>query len=265
MIRILHRGPNGQNQELGDGLYSSSVGGTFQFFRAVLIFFLVISPGLDFWRFASLGATNGGGAFLGAVLRGAEPVVADRPVSMVNDVMPVLTKHGCNAGTCHAKAGGGQRGFQLSLLGFEPAEDYQHLVIEGRGRRLALNAPEQSLLLLKGAGLVPHGGGAKLPVDSEAFRTLAQWIRQGATYDGQTAPKLTSVTVEPTGGVVPMRSEHRLRVTAAYADGTQRDVTSLALFESNDTAMATVDETGVVRATAVGVQAKACLRSKLQK
>ena len=66
------------------------------------------------------------------------PVHADeRTVSFVNDVVPVLTKAGCNAGSCHAKAGGGQNGFQLSLLGFEPGEDYEHVVLEGRGRRLA--------------------------------------------------------------------------------------------------------------------------------
>lgn len=169
-----------------------------------------------------------------------------QPVSLVNDVIPVLTKHGCNAGTCHAKAGGGQRGFQLSLLGFEPEEDYQHLVIEGRGRRLSFSSPEQSLLLQKGSGMVPHGGGAKLPTDSDAFRTLVEWIRQGAHFDGQTAPKLASLRVEPSGGVVPMRSEHALRVTAEYSDGSKRDVTSLALFESNDTAMASVDEHGKV-------------------
>src|SRR5690349_12284544 len=75
---------------------------------------------------------------------GAEP-----PVSFVNEVMPLLTKAGCNAGVCHAKAGGGQNGFQLSLLGFEPIDDFEHLVKEARGRRLNLAAPERSLVLLK--------------------------------------------------------------------------------------------------------------------
>ena len=90
-----------------------------------------------------------------------------RAVSFVNDVMPVLTKAGCNAGVCHAKAGGGQNGFQLSLLGFEPQEDYEHLVKEGRGRRLFPAAPERSLLLLKASGKMPHGGGVRLPTESE--------------------------------------------------------------------------------------------------
>ena len=82
------------------------------------------------------------------------------PVSFMNDVVPVLTKAGCNLGVCHAKAGGGQNGFQLSLLGFEPLEDYEHLVLEGRGRRLSLADPDQSLVL-KASGRVPHRGGVR--------------------------------------------------------------------------------------------------------
>jgi hypothetical protein len=248
MISILQSGSFGPTQAFSVGLCSRLCGRAVATLQRAFLGLLVIGLALNFPVIEGVGGNFGGGWSIGdRKLQGAEPNVADRPVSMVNDVIPVLTKHGCNAGTCHAKAGGGQRGFQLSLLGFEPAEDYQHLVIEGRGRRLALNAPEQSLLLLKGAGLVPHGGGAKLPADSESFRTLAQWIRQGALYDGQSAPRLTALTVDPVGGVVPMHSEHRLRVTAAYSDGAQRDVTSLALFESNATAMASVDETGLVR------------------
>ena len=84
----------------------------------------------------------------------AEP---QKPVSFVNDVMPVLSKAGCNVGVCHAKAGGGQRGFQLSLLGFEPAEDYESLVKDGQGRRLFPAVPDQSLILRKASGQTPSG------------------------------------------------------------------------------------------------------------
>src|SRR5690554_1255648 len=108
----------------------------------------------------------------------------DRPISFTHDVMPVLTKAGCNVGVCHAKAGGGQKGFQLSLLGFEPLEDYEHLVKEGRGRRLSLAAPEQSLLLRKASGQLPHGGGLRLESSSESYALIREWIRQGAKFDG---------------------------------------------------------------------------------
>ena len=87
------------------------------------------------------------------------------PVNFANQVVPIFTKLGCNSGGCHGKASG-QNGFKLSLLGFEPQEDYEHLVKEGRGRRLFPAAPERSLLLLKATGAVPHGGGTRLEADS---------------------------------------------------------------------------------------------------
>ena len=176
----------------------------------------------------------------------SEPETAKQPVSLVNDVVPILTKAGCNAGTCHAKAGNGQNGFQLSLLGFEPLEDYQHLVLEGRGRRVAATAPEQSLLLMKATGQVPHGGGVRLQPDSDSYRLLVEWIRQGAVYDGDKATKLTSLEIQPAQGTLGPKSQQPLRAIAHYDDGTQKDVSSLSLFESNDTAMATVDEQGNV-------------------
>src|SRR4249920_3013221 len=85
----------------------------------------------------------------------------DRPLNFANDIVPIFTKAGCNAGACHGKASG-QNGFKLSLLGFEPAEDYEHIVREARGRRLFPAAPEQSLLLTKSINVTPHGGGKKL-------------------------------------------------------------------------------------------------------
>jgi hypothetical protein len=77
-----------------------------------------------------------------------------KPLNFVNDIVPILTKADCNTGGCHAKAITGQRGFRLSLLGFEPEEDYEHIVKEGRGRRVFPPAPDQSLLLLKAAGRI---------------------------------------------------------------------------------------------------------------
>ena len=104
----------------------------------------------------------------------------EKPVSFINEVVPVLTKAGCNAGVCHAKAGNGQNGFQLSLFGYEPSEDYDHIAREARGRRVFLPAPERSLLLLKPSGQLPHGGGVRLDAASEGYAVLREWIRQGA-------------------------------------------------------------------------------------
>jgi len=100
------------------------------------------------------------------------------PIHFANQIVPIFTKNGCNGGGCHGKASG-QNGFRLSLLGFEPAEDYDHLVKEARGRRLFPAAPERSLLLTKGAAQLPHGGGKRLDPDSDDYRMLVRWIAQG--------------------------------------------------------------------------------------
>src|ERR1700722_9799395 len=118
---------------------------------------------------------------------------AGAALNFVNDVVPILTKAGCNSGGCHAKAGNGQNGFRLSLFGFEPQEDYEHIVKEGHGRRVFPGAPEQSLLLLKAANIVPHGGGKRLEVDSDAYKTLREWVAQGLPYEKDTDPKLVSI------------------------------------------------------------------------
>ena len=102
---------------------------------------------------------------------------------------PILTKASCNSGGCHAKAGNGQNGFRLSLLGFEPQEDYEHIVKEGHGRRVFPAAPEQSLMLLKAANIVPHGGGKRLDPGSEGYQRLAQWISEGMSYGKETDPR----------------------------------------------------------------------------
>src|SRR5207244_4954813 len=105
----------------------------------------------------------------------------DARISFTNEVVPIFTKLGCNSGTCHGKATG-QNGFKLSLLGFEPGEDYEALVQEARGRRLFPASPENSLLLLKATATLPHGGGKKLDTDSDDYRLIVGWISEGMRY-----------------------------------------------------------------------------------
>lgn len=182
-------------------------------------------------------------------LRAGEPAAAagERPISFVNDVVPVLTKAGCNIGFCHAKAGNGQNGFQLSLLGFEPAEDYEHMVKEARGRRLFAGAPDRSLILMKASGQIPHGGGIRLEADSPGYALLRSWIEQGAPYGSSDDPTLVGIEVEPSRGTLERGAEQQLTVRARYSDGSERDVTSLALYEANDPAMAEVTDDGLVK------------------
>ena len=173
----------------------------------------------------------------------AEP----RRISFINDVQQVLTKAGCNAGVCHAKAGNGQNGFQLSLLGFETFDDYEHLTKEGRGRRVFAGSPDQSLILRKASGKLPHGGGIRLDPNSEGYAIIRDWIEQGATYDQPDTPKLVGFEIEPKKGTLQRHQEQPLKALARYSDGTERDVTGLALYESNDRAIADVTEQGVVK------------------
>ncbi len=172
---------------------------------------------------------------------------AEPRLGFVNDVVPILTKASCNSGGCHAKAGNGQNGFRLSLLGFEPQEDYEHIVKEGHGRRVFPSAPEQSLLLLKASNVVPHGGGKRLDPGSEGYKRLARWIGEGMSYGEATDPALVKIEVQPRRNVIKIRGEQQLKVSAHYSDGRVRDVTRTALYESNDKGMAEADENGRVR------------------
>lgn len=171
---------------------------------------------------------------------------APRTLNFANDIVPILTKGGCNSGGCHGKAGG-QNGFKLSLLGFEPQEDYEHIVKEARGRRVFPGSPEQSLLLTKGTAQLPHGGGNKLDPESEDYADLVRWIREGMPYGKDTDPKMASISVEPSKLTMPLKGAQQLKVIAHYTDGSTRDVTKRALYEANEKAMAETDETGRVQ------------------
>ncbi|MCB1061893.1 MAG: DUF1549 domain-containing protein, partial [Verrucomicrobiae bacterium] len=173
----------------------------------------------------------------------AEPA---RPLNFANDIVPILTKADCNTGGCHAKAITGQRGFRLSLLGFEPEEDYEHIVKEGRGRRVFPQAPEQSLLLLKASNTVPHGGGKKLDPESEGYQTLVRWLSEGMRYGDETDPQLVGIDVNPNRKTMAINTTQALKVTAKYSDGSTRDVTKMALYEANDRSMAEATGEGVV-------------------
>ena len=167
-------------------------------------------------------------------------------LNFVNDIEPILTKASCNSGGCHAKAGIGQRGFRLSVLGFEPQEDYEHIVKEGKGRRVFAAAPDQSLLLLKAANIVPHGGGKRLDPGSEEFQTVVRWISEGMVYERESDPKIVSVEVEPARISLKAKSQQQLKVRARYSDGSVRDVSRTALYEANDKSMAEASEEGLV-------------------
>ena len=175
----------------------------------------------------------------------------DKPAgeaSFRQDIMPVLFRAGCNAGACHGAAKG-KDGFMLSLFGYDPAGDYFRIVDDMAGRRINPAVPEQSLLLLKATGAVPHTGGKLFDNKSEYYATLHRWIAAGAPDDAVDVPdtvglELSKKHIVFDGGT----GKDSLRVTALLSDGSKRDVTSLARYHSNNSSVAQIDEHGHITA-----------------
>ncbi|MDA1014814.1 MAG: DUF1553 domain-containing protein [Planctomycetota bacterium] len=177
-----------------------------------------------------------------------------KPVSFVNDIQPLLSRAACNSGGCHGKQAG-RNGFKLSLFAFDPEFDYQALATEARGRRVFPAAPQQSLLLAKAVNRIPHGGGQRFAEDSDAYRLIQQWIGQGAHRFVAGDIQLTGIAMSPAGRVLQPLEKQQVTVTARYSDGSTRDVTKLALYETNSDAAATVDEHGLVTTSGLGGEA----------
>lgn len=173
----------------------------------------------------------------------------DPAIDFVSQVVPIFTKHGCNGGGCHGKSGG-QNSFRLSLLGFEPAEDHEHIVTEARGRRVSLTAPRQSLLLTKATAAIPHGGGKLLTASTADYDLLLQWIEEGCQPSSSSPPTVTGIEVFPAERRLKPGGQQQLRVMASYSDGRVADVTRLAQYEGNASELADVNEDGLVQVTA---------------
>ena len=170
-----------------------------------------------------------------------------RPVSFEQEIIPILTKVSCNSGGCHGKAEG-QAGFKLSVFGFDPEADFQALVHDSRGRRIFPASPANSLLLLKGAGIVPHGGGRKLDAESLRYRRVLRWLQEGSKFAGVQATSVASLEVEPNQRTLALGSTQQLRVTAIGADGSRRCVTAEAEYSSNADTIAGADGRGLITA-----------------
>ncbi len=173
---------------------------------------------------------------------------ATQPIGFRRDVMPVLSKAGCNSGSCHGSARG-QDGFHLSLFGYDPEGDYHALTRELPGRRVNLALPADSLVLLKATGAVPHTGGQRFPADSRHYHVLREWLAAGAAIEPADAPRVTGLEVYPQDIVLAgPDATQRLVVRATYSDGTDRDVTPLAVFISSNELSAAASAIGVVTA-----------------
>ncbi|WP_197355310.1 DUF1549 domain-containing protein [Aureliella helgolandensis] len=170
-----------------------------------------------------------------------------RPIAFESEVLVALSKQGCNSGACHGSPSG-KGGFRLSLRAFDLKLDELTLIREDFGRRTNPLDAEQSLLLLKPLMKVAHGGGKQLHENDPALSILRDWIATGAQADPPETPRVTRLEVVPSGRQILPVSDggQQLAVTAHFADGTQRDVTELAAYESSDTSVANIDERGFI-------------------
>src|SRR5258706_2151296 len=171
----------------------------------------------------------------------------ERTISFKQDVMPVFMKGGCNAGSCHGAARG-KDGFRLSLFGYDPDNDYRRLTTEMIGRRVNLAIPQESLMLEKATGKVQHTGGERFKDDSEMYQTLLRWLKAGVPADGVNVARCKNVEIEPGQMVLESGATHQVTVKASYSDGTHADVTSMALYLSNNDPSAKISQDGLVTA-----------------
>ncbi len=172
-------------------------------------------------------------------------------VSFVRDVMPTLSRMGCNAGTCHG-AQKGKNGFKLSLRGYDPIFDHRSLTDDLKGRRFNRAAPDASLMLLKCTGTVPHVGGVLTQPAEPYYELLRSWIADGVKLD-LNSPRVKAIDVTPKNSVIPLAGmKQQIAVRATFSDGSVRDVSVEAFLESSNTEVATVNRAGTVTAVRRG-------------
>ena len=191
-------------------------------------------------------------AFL-SLLALVTPVVAsDRPLSFRHDVLPVLSKAGCNSGGCHG-ALAGKGGFRLSLNAYDPATDHYNITRENRGRRIEFADPARSLFVIKPTAAVRHKGGKPLHENSDAYKLLIEWIQQGAPGPSTDDTELNRIELSPALSQLNKGDTQPLTVHAFFSDGTKRDVTRWARFTPTDATIAEVDEaTGLAKVIGYG-------------
>ncbi len=169
------------------------------------------------------------------------------PVSFIRDVNPVLSRAGCNQGTCHG-AKDGKNGFKLSLRGYDPIYDVRAFTDDVKSRRTNVASPDNSLMLLKATGAVPHVGGQLTKPGEAYYEIIRRWIAEGCVLD-QSVERVASISVAPINPVVQnIGARQQIRVIATYTNGVTRDVTGEAHLVSGNTEVAEVNRAAVLTA-----------------
>jgi len=171
--------------------------------------------------------------------------------SFRNQIIPILTKTGCNSGACHG-ALAGKGGLKLSLRGFDPESDHHVLTRQALARRVDLTNAADSLLLKKVTRTMPHGGGRRIEEGSANYTLLLDWVRGGAMGPREGEPDLKSLELLPKSAMAKPKDTLRVTVKGTYSDGTIRDVTAWTKFGSSEEPVATVDDDGQVTVVTSG-------------
>jgi len=187
-------------------------------------------------------AVNGTAHSAEIVVSGFE---AEPKISFDTYIRPTISRLGCNAGSCHASQFG-KGDFILSVVGFDPVLDHNSMVRDRQQRRINLVQPEESLLLKKPTMQIPHGGGQRLQKQSTAYETLVAWMKSGAPGPDKDAAVVKKLTVFPRERIVEIGETQQLQILAEYSDGTTRDVTNWAKFDSTDDSVLSVTRDGHV-------------------
>lgn len=170
----------------------------------------------------------------------------DTLINFMKDVMPVLSRAGCNQGTCHGAAEG-KNGFKLSLRGYDPYLDHRALTDDLEGRRFNRAAPDSSLMLLKSTGQTPHVGGSLMQPGDRTYEIIRKWIAEGVQND-PSAAKVTRIELFPSQFVLPLPGmKQQIAVKAFYSDNTARDITAEAFLESSNIDAAAVEKGGIIQ------------------
>jgi hypothetical protein len=202
------------------------------------------------WRKCSRAVCKGA---LGVALASGAllPPSAEAAISFRNDIVPALTKLGCNSGSCHGSQYG-KGGFKLSLLGFDPEADYDAIVKDLKGRRVNLTEPAASLFLRKPSLALPHGGGKRFAAGSATYNSLLGWLAAGVPPPLPTDPMLAGVVADPGGRTLEAGTSLPVRISARFSDGSSRDVTDSCRLEALDERIVEVSREGVVTAKSGG-------------
>ncbi len=175
----------------------------------------------------------------------------DKPVEFTREIIPILTKAGCNQGACHG-AQHGRGGFKLSLLGFDALFDHAQIVQSAEGRRVVVSDPERSILLQKPALLMEHGGGERFAAGSRDYQFLKRWLEDGVPEPSAKDPETASIEVWPRQRVMVPGEQQQILVKATWKDGRVEDVTATARFDSLNDGVAAVTPGGLVTTKARG-------------